>query len=376
VANSIDISWFFQGLEEFKKTVVRNAIVKIISVILIFTLVKTKNDLSNYFLIYVISNLLGNLTLWLSLPKYVQRIKFKELKILKHLKPTIGLFIPQIAVQIYTVLDKTMIGAIVTDKSEVGFYEQAQKIVKILMTIATSLGTVMVPRMANTYASGDKEKLKEYMEKSFRFVLFLAFPLMFGIISVVNKFVPIFYGPGYDKVIYLISIISPIIVIIGLSNVIGTQYLLPTKRQKEFTISVTIGAIVNLILNSILIRLYKSIGASIATVAAELTVTSIQFYLVRKEINIKNVFKIASKYCLSAIIMFGCSFGIGLVFTNLLPASFNLFNFTISNNLISIIVQMLLGCIIYFAMLLITKDELIFEGIEMIKRKICKQNNI
>lgn len=355
LANSIDISWFFQGIEDFKKTVIRNTIVKIISIVLIFLLVKTKNDLKIYFIIYVVSNFLGNITLWISLPKYVKKINFKELNIFKHLKPTIALFIPQIAIQIYTILDKTMIGIIVENKAEVGYYEQAQKIVKILLVIATSLGTVMVPRMANTFANGDNKKLKEYMNKSFKFVLMLAFPLMFGIISVSAKFVPIFYGEGYDKVIFLINIISPIIVIIGLSNVIGTQYLLPTKCQKEFTISVTLGAIINLILNMLLITQYQSIGASIATVLAETTVTSIEFYFVRKEFNYIKIFKQSSKYIISSIIMFLISSVLGNI---------------INNNFISICAQIIVGGIAYFCVLIILKDDLVQEGISIFRKKL------
>ena len=177
------------------------------------------------------------------------------------------------------------------------------RIVGILffLTIATSLGTVMVPRMANIFAQGNKEKLKEYMNKSFNFVLLIVFPLMFGIISIANKFVPIFYGDGYDKVTYLIIIISPILLFIGLSNVVGTQYLLPTKQQKKYTISVVVGALTNFIFNMIFIHLWQSIGASIATILAELTVTGIQFYLVRKEIKIIDVIKIAKNYLQSLL---------------------------------------------------------------------------
>ena len=357
IANMIDISWFFQGQEEFKKTVIRNTIVKLISVICIFVFVKTQEDLSKYFLIYVLSTLLGNLSLWLYLPKYIQKVRMKELKIWRHFKPTIGLFIPQVAVQIYTVLDKTMIGAIVEDKSEVGFYEQAQKIIKLLITIATALGTVMVPRMANTFANGKNSKLREYMNKSFKFVLLLVFPLMLGIISIANKFVPIFYGEGYEKVIYLIIVISPIILAIGLSNVIGTQYLLPTKQQKKYTISVVAGSIVNFVLNMIFINLWQSIGASIATVIAEFTVTGIQFYLIRKELNLLDVLKMAKKYCMSGIIMFIVSIIIGTL---------------IQDNLISIIVQICISAIVYTGLLILMKDELIFEGIDKIRKKFIK----
>ena len=151
LANCFDISWFFQGLEEFKKTVLRNIVVKIISIICIFVFVKSYNDLFIYFWIYVLSNLIGNISLWAYLPKYIDKIEISKIDIMKHIRPTISLFIPQIAIQIYTVLDKVMIGTIILDKSEVGFYEQSQKIVKMLLTIVTSLGIVMIPRMANTF---------------------------------------------------------------------------------------------------------------------------------------------------------------------------------------------------------------------------------
>ena len=357
IANMIDISWFFQAQEEFKKTVIRNMIVKLISVICIFVFVKTQEDLSKYFFIYVLSTLFGNLSLWLYLPKYMIKIKKKDIKIWRHLKPTIELFIPQVAIQIYTVLDKTMIGAIVEDKSEVGFYEQAQKIIKLLVTIATSLATVMIPRMANTFANGEKDKLKEYMNKSFKFVLLLVFPLMLGIISIANKFVLIFYGEGYEKVIYLIIVISPIILAIGLSGVIGAQYLLPTKQQKKYTISVVIGAIVNFVFNIIFIHLWQSIGASIATVIAEFTVTGVQFYLMRKEIKLLEVLKMAKKYCIAGIIMFSISIVLGIL---------------IKDNLLSIIVQIGVSGFVYLGLLVLMKDELVFEGIDKIKKKFVK----
>ena len=107
--------------------------------------------------------------------------------------------------------------------------------------------------------------------------------MMFGIISIATHFVPIFYGPGYNKVIYLISVISPILVLVGLSNVTGTQYLLPTKQQNKYTLSVVVGAVVNFVLNLFLIRTYGAIGASIATVISELAVTITQFIFVRDQ---------------------------------------------------------------------------------------------
>ena len=153
VANLFDISWLFQGIEEFDKTVIRNLIVKLLSLVLIFVVIKTPDDLWKYFLIYVSAELIGNVTLWLYLPKYLEKVNIKELEIKKHIKPTISLFVPQIAIQIYTVLDKTMIGKLTGDMVEVGYYEQAQKVVKATLIVTTALQTVMNSRIANAYAS-------------------------------------------------------------------------------------------------------------------------------------------------------------------------------------------------------------------------------
>lgn len=342
IGNMLDISWFFQGLEEFKKTVLRNTIVKLIALFLTFTLIKTKNDLPIYFVIYVLSVLLGNLSLWLYLPKYLSKVKFTELKIFRHLKPTIALFIPQIAIQVYTLLDRTMIGTIIADKSEVGYYEQSQKIVKTTLTIITSLGTVMLPRVASTFAEGNNEKINEYMKNSFELVFMLAFPLIFGLISVSDAFVPFFFGEGYDKVIVLIKVICPIILLIGLSNVIGMQYLLPTKKQKEYTLSVLYGAIVNFIFNSLLIPKYGAIGASIGTVIAETTVTGTQIIYTRKDFDYKKILKYTKNYIIASVIMFICL---------LITRHF------IANNVISVIAQVLVGMIVYALILVIMKDE-------------------
>ena len=237
IAAAFDISWFFQGLEEFKKTVIRNILVRIVSVSCIFIFVKEPQDLNKFIFIYSLADLVGNLSLWLYLPKYLKGIEVKNINIVSQIPQILLLFVPQISNQLYKMLDTTMIGKIISDKAETGYYEQAQKVTRLLLTIVTSLGTVMIPRMANTFASGDQKKVKEYMKNSFHFVFFLSFPMMFGISTVSNAFVPIFFGDGYEKVALLIKIISPILLLMGIANVIGTQYLLPTKRQKEYTLS-------------------------------------------------------------------------------------------------------------------------------------------
>ncbi len=322
VANMFDISWFFQGMEEFKKTVFRNMLVKLVCVISIFLFVRTEAHLNIYVLCYSLSLLLGNLSLWLYLPRYISGISFRELKLFQHLKPAFILFVPQIATQIYTVLDKTMLGKLATDMSQVGYYEQSQKIVKLLLTIITSLGVVMLPRMAHIYAQKDMKQINEYMDKSFRYTYMIAFPLMLGLISVSERFVPIFYGTGYEPIKSILVYISPIILFIGLSNVLGTQYQI-----------------------LLLIPELNADGAVIATVVAEFVVLFVHFYCVRKDIDIKNSLLCSKNYLFAGILMFVVS-----VAVSFLP---------VDNNLAVMCLQVAAGGIVYFGTLLLLKDKLL-----------------
>ena len=213
IAAAFDISWFFQGMEEFKKTVTRNVIVRLTSVCCIFIFVKTSEDLAKYLLIYSLADLIGNISLWLYLPRYFKGVEVKHLNIKRHVMPIILLFIPQIAVKLYNIVDKTMIGYMMQDKAELGNYEEAYKVINVLFTVVSSIGIVMVPRIASTFASGDKNKINEYIIKSFQFVFLLAFPMTFGIIVISKEFVPIFLGAGYDKAAVITNILAPMIIL-------------------------------------------------------------------------------------------------------------------------------------------------------------------
>lgn len=355
----IDISWFYQGMEDFKKIVVRNFIIKIISVISIFVFIKEIDDLWKYFLVTSASTFVGSLTLWLGLKKYI--LKPKTVKIKKHLKYLLLLFIPQIATQIYTVVDKTMIGLLLKDMKEVGYYEQAQKIAKLLLTIITSLGTVMIPRMASTYKEKDYEKMFYYMKTTINFVWLLGCAITFGLIAIAPEFVPLFFGKGYGPVVNLLYIFSFIVLAIGLNNVIGIQYLIPTKKEKYYTISVVSAAIFNFVLNLILINYIGTIGAAIASVLAETLIVFIQLYCIRKEFEISYVLKIGIKYVLFGMIM--------LIITQYVGTFFD-------SNIIKIGIKIFVGAVTYITLLLVSKDKFIKENIypiiNKIKRKIVK----
>lgn len=340
IANLFDISWLFQGIEEFDKTVLRNLIVKLFSLILIFVIIKLPYDLWKYFVIYVGSELIGNMSLWLYLPKYLEKTSIKDMQFKKHIKPIISLFVPQIAIQIYTVLDKTMIGKLAGDMVEVGYYEQAQKVVKATLTVLSALQIVMNSRIANAYASKDEKEIKKCLETSFNFVWFLATPMAFGLTAVASKFVPWYYGDGFDGVTSIIIATVPILIITGFSGITGVQYLVQIGKQKVFTISVAIGAISNVLFNIILIHYFNGVGAAIASVIAETIILGIQLIAFKEQFTLFEILKLGVKCLISGIVMF---IAVKLL-TDILEIS-----------IINTVIEVAVGAIVYIIMLIILK---------------------
>lgn len=361
-----DISWFMQGLEEFGKTAIRSIVFRILSVVSIFVLVKESSDLWLYVLFMVIYTLLGNMSLWLYLPKYLCRVK--GIRPFRDFKSVLQLFLPTVAVQLYTVLDKSMIGWLTEGYTENGYYEQAEKIVKVALTAVTSLGTVMIPRIAHTFRQGDEDKLRYYMYRSYRFVWMTAIPIALGFIAVSGVFVPVYYGDGYEKCEILIPIFSALVVFIGLSNVTGMQYFVPIGKQNVLTFTVLVGAAVNILLNLVLIPFFSSVGASVASVVAEFCVTAAGFAYIKKtgSFALKPVFVSSGKYWIAGGVMLVYLFSV----QHFLPVS-----------VWALVVLIATGAAVYFLALLLLRDRFLFEilakGFSMIfgRKKSCSDSS-
>lgn len=352
-----DISWFFQGMEEFGKTVTVSCIFRLLYLAAIFLFVKSPDDLWVYILIMAGQAILGNLSLWALLPRYI--CKVKKIRPFRDIKSVIQLFIPTIAFQIYLVLDKSMIGWFSDSYTENGYYEQADKMVKLTLSAVTALGTVMSPRISRCFKEGNDELIRYYIYKSYRFIWLMAVPIMIGLIAISNIFVPIFFGQGYEKCAVLIPILSCLTVIIGLSNVTGIQYLIPTGKQNVLTITVLSGAVVNVCLNLILIPISASVGAAIASVVAELcvTVTGLIYLKMKKNFSIWRIVSTSWKYWVAGTVMGGVVFAVKIFLTVSVWA---------------LVVLVAVGVAVYFLMLLLLRDAMLMEilskGLAILKR--------
>lgn len=298
-----DISWFFFGLEKFKITTIRNTIIRLIGVIAIFIFVRNSGDLPIYVFILSINILLTQLVLWPFLRGEIVLYKPSIKEVCKHFKPCAILFLPVIAVSLYLIMDKIMLGSMSTMR-ESGFYENTEKIVNIPFGVITALGSVMLPRMTNVIANKQYGRSGKYIEVSMNFVMFLSSAMAFGIAGIATVFSPVFFGKEFTDCGILIRAITPIIVFKAWANVIRTQYLLPNEKDKDFIMSLFAGAIVNLIINSLLIPKLGAMGAVLGTVAAEGTVCIYQTVVVRKELNFRKYFRDSVTYLLIGGIMY------------------------------------------------------------------------
>lgn len=304
VSSGVDITWFFWGMEEFKTTVTRSFIIKILSTAAIFLFVKTEQDVGIYTLILSIGFLGGQVFVWPLLRKYVVFVKPTKPEVIKHIKPNLILFLPAIAVSLYKIMDKIMLGLMST-KAEVGYYESSEKIIKIPMAIIESLGAVMQPRMSNLVSNrADSRKLNAIIEKSILVAIFFSTLLGFGIMSIAKEFVPIFYSKGFEKCITLFIILLPSCMFLSFTNVIKSQHLLPNKKDKQYIIALYTGAAINLITNALLIPTQASVGAAIGTLLAEMGVCIVISIIVWKEIPMTEYVKAAVPFIAAGLIMY------------------------------------------------------------------------
>ncbi|WP_295090331.1 oligosaccharide flippase family protein [Ruminococcus sp.] len=301
-----DISWLFFGLEKFKATVTRSIIIKLINAACIFIFVKDKGDLALYTLILVLGLIINQLALWpiLLKNKYVTFVKPTFSGVVKHIKPNLILFIPVIAVSLYNIMDKIMLGGITHNNSEVGFYTYAERIVQIPITLSTALGTVMMPRMSNLNSKNDTKSSQYLFDKAMQFSITTSMAFTFGLAAISTTFIPWFYGEEFVRCGYFTIGLTPIIAIKAWAHVIRTQYIIPQKMDNAYIVSVFSGAAVNLLLNIVLIKIINGLGAIIATVCAEFVVCIIQFGFIRKRLEIKQYVIDAVAFIFIGIIMF------------------------------------------------------------------------
>lgn len=350
-----DLTWFYQGIEKFKKISIINTICNILVAIAILVFIKSPKDLNKYFIVTILFNIFPIVLLNIGTHKYLTKIKLNELKIKKHLKSCLLIFIPQIFINLYTMFDKVMVGVFCKIEN-VGFYDYSEKIVVLSLSLVSAISLIIIPKISLENKKVNKKQIKNYINKAITFGLLAGIPITLGIYGVSNNLVNIFFGKDYLKMINLIKILSISIIPIIITSIIGEGYLISTKQEKKFTIIIFIGAITNILLNYILLQKIDVFGAAIATIITEILVLIIELPIILNLIDKKQIISKLTKYLVYGIIMYIGVYLIGKLGTNIYI----------------LIGQIIAGMLLYLTTMFITRDEYLFMVLNKLKEKTGK----
>lgn len=358
VFNIFNVEWVYEGFEKYQYIAIRSFAVKGISMILLFLFVKDASDIVAYTLI-VCFGTVGN-SFWniVSLRKFVQ-LRVASLDVKKHLKVIFTFFGSVIAIELYSLIDITML-TYTTSSNIVGYYSNATKIVKMLANTITGIGAVMLPRLSLCFLERRFDDIKGIVKNFFNATLTLAFPATVGIALVSKEIVLLLFGGEFVSSIPTIMILSPLIVLMPLSGGVFGQLLLTSENEKKYLICVSVGAVFNCILNYFFISLWQHNGAALASVITEVLVNLIMiifsFKIIKIEIDKKEIIKtIFATTIMLAVLMI-----------------LNIFMIDCSE-IYALISKIIVAVTVYFSVLCITKQKFMGRLIENILRKKNKK---
>lgn len=357
VLNICNIDWFYKGIEDFKYITIRSYIVKMLSLVAILIFVRSPKDIVVYAFIVTATTSTNYILNIIHVRKLINLYPIRKLELKSHLKPIFFMFATALAVELYAQLDTTMVGILCGD-IYVGYYSNSMKLIKILVVVITAIGTVLLPKISQYVQSGRKEDVSNLLKKAIEYILFISAPVTFGLFMVSDDIVKLFFGLDFLPAITTLKILVFLVPIISVGNIFGSQLLVALNQEKLLTLTVFLGAIVNILLNSFLIGGYKQNGAAVASVIAELCVMCSQIILSRCFIKIDIDKTNIVKTIMQCIVMI---------------VSVYIVRILLSTGMVRLITEITVGVLCFIITGLITKNRFeldIFEKISMeLKRR-------
>ena len=357
-AGMLDITWFFQGLEEFGGVILKNIFIKVISLILIFIFIKSSENLVEYTIIMTSSTLIGQLILWPKLFKKIGLSKFLLSDVKKHILPVLKLFIPCLATSILSSMDKVMLGKF-NIINGLGFYDYAEKIINIPKALISSIGIAMLPHMSKLVSNGDIDECQNVLYKSIYFLSPIIYSITFGLAAISENFSIVYWGENFAACGEMINILSFAFMFSAFSSIFRTQYLIPNMLDKEYIISICIGAVFNFVSNLVIIPQFGVIGACYTTVFSEFIIFISQVIFIMRKIKVFRFFLDTIPYVLTSLCMYGIVY---LIEKSLLSDYIRLF--------VSLICGICISLVGYFLILILSKNEGAKYSRQIIKEKL------
>lgn len=343
--NVVGINWFFYGIEEFKYTTIRSFFVQCAAIVFLFIAVHSKEDVWLYAIYGVILSTGYDICNIIYSRHFIDyRVKVK-LEFKKHIKFIFTFFGMALVTSVYEMLDTTMIGRLTND-TQTGYYTAGIKMNNIVLGLLTAVTNVILPRLSYYKGTGEIEKIGKLKNKSIRIIVLFAVPMTFGLIALSKPLILLFCGTMYEPATIIMQTISPVIFIMAMSNLAGSQFLPAMNKEKISLVSYIAGALVNITSNLILIPRFGALGAAIGTVLAESTVMIIQIIFLHSDFFQKQIILEFFETLFASTVMF--------IIINLLLNS-------LENILLQISISLIAGSLSYILLLLIFRNQTFLE---------------
>lgn len=352
ISNYFNVDWFYYGCEKYKAITLKNMIVKVVCLTLMFVFVKAKQDGIVYALIVCLSTMGNNLLNILGLPKYGIKMPLGKLKIRHHISPILVLLATTVSIELYTLLDTTLL-TFLTREENVGYFSNASKLIKIVITLLVAVSGALLPRLTSLYSSGQRKECEKLINKVTETLVVLMVPSSVGLYLLSPTLIPLLFGQSFEDAVITVRILIALMYSLTFSNLFGTQILLIVSQERKLLYATFAGAAVNIAINLLLIPIFQHNGSAIASVLSEFVVTGITYYFARKYFAIKVRRRTVVTVVAAVVIM---SMAVELICTS------------IGNELVMILLSVVVSVIIYFFILIVLKCPLLMDFYSKIKK--------
>ena len=357
LAQFLDCSWVYVGLEDMKPAVVKNFITKIANVVGIFIFVRDRDDVWIYIFMLAITTLAANIAVYVQLPKYIGRPQAEIKNIWIHIRGSVYLFLPQAASLLYIQVDKVMLKWLTGTTEQVSFYDQAEKIINIPLSLITVMSTVMMPRIANEFKNNNTATIRKLLVKAGRYALIMACPMMVGIFCIARQFVPWYLGEEFTPMINVMMILTPIVLFNSLAGISGAQYFTATNQIGILLRAYVSAAVLNICCNAVLIPRIAADGAAVATVVSSFISVFIQYKYLSKQMKLRSLFVSGAKYLMTSLSM---------------GAVVMLCTYKMSASPLTTVIQAAIGIFVYLLFMYLSKEDIFMEILALVKKKFMK----
>ena len=285
VFSCIGMDWLYSAIEEYRYITIRSFVIKIISLVVLFIFVKNENDYIAYACVSAIASVGSNIFNLFRLKKIIILKPLGNYQFKKHLKPIFTFFATTIAVMIYTNIDTAMLGFL-SNNTEVGYYAVAVKLKTVLLSVITSVGVILLPRITYYLSNNQKNLAVQLSAKTLHMILLISIPLVLFFEMNCKTSIDIFAGAGYEPAVDSMMVLMPLLVIVGVANILVYQYILPKGMEQKYCIITVISAGIDIVINLILIPSYGALGVAIGTLAAETVGLIIQIVILKNDIRL------------------------------------------------------------------------------------------